>query len=60
MKTETVIAALVGLIKPACPAVYFQSPSPVQYPKVAGDLRQLTDSGYSGWCWISGLIPATR
>ncbi len=47
MKTETVIAALVGLIKPACPAVYFQSPSPVQYPKAVGDLRQLTDSGYS-------------
>lgn len=47
MKTDTVIAALVGLIKPACPTVYFQNPSPVQYPKAVGDLRQLTDSGYS-------------
>lgn len=47
MAIKNIITALVGLIKPSCGAVYFQNPSPVQFPKIVGDLRQLTDEGYS-------------
>lgn len=44
MKAKTVIKALVGLIKPVCGNVYFGRAG-VRYPKVVGDLRQLTDDG---------------
>lgn len=44
MIEKEVIKALTALIKPACGAVYFGK-SPVKYPKICGDLRQLTYDG---------------
>lgn len=46
MRAKTVIKALVELIEPVCKNVYFGR-SRVCYPKVVGDLRQLTDDGYA-------------
>ena len=44
MISKNIIKAITALIKPACGAVYFGI-SPVKYPKICCDLRELTNDG---------------
>lgn len=44
MTEKNIIKALTALIKPACGAVYFGK-SPVKYPKICCDLRELVLDG---------------
>lgn len=44
MTSRNIIKAITALIKPVCGAVFFGR-SPVKYPKICGDIRELVTDG---------------